>query len=698
MNETKPCPKCGKTLPPDAPGGVCPKCLLAVGLDSLDDPGTEPTSGSSPAGQDPPATTVRYFGDYELLEEIARGGMGVVYKGRQVSLHRIVALKMILSGELAGEDDVERFHTEAQAAANLKHPNIVAIHEVGEHEGRYYFSMDYVEGQSLADVIQDGPLPARKAAEYLKTIAEAVHFAHQRGTLHRDLKPQNVLVNTDDQPLITDFGLAKRVEGDSGLTATGSVLGTPSYMPPEQATGRLAEVGPHSDVYSLGAILYELLTGRPPFRAASAVATLRQVTDNPPTAPHQLNDEVPPDLETICLKCLEKSPHVRYHSAHELAEELGRFLNHEPIQARPASAVRKVETWVRRQPWAITATAWMFVLGLVCMVYFQFQQNLLLQYQQAHPEYVREAGHRMEQLVQMESRYLCYGFILGLFGYMLYEKKSLRVTTWRQRWGGREPHPVSNRIRIVCALMSLSVLAWGVFLAAKTIETYVWEGADWKWTAFGIYSFSAVSLNQLVRLGQDYRQAVYGRQYLSDEQLEQMRESISNGDQINAIVIYRRAIPRTGLVEAKQFVDNLVTQVESEVPERRAASQQSSLPEPPQITVTIVVSVFFLCSVLTVALGLVMDALPLGLTVILLFGGFIAAVTPETMFAVKRFKKKSTRVLTRVGFVALGWIILLVGYATLAEADTSYWESVWVWIVGFIIGGIGAGYTLRQKR
>ena len=214
---------------------------------------------------------------------------------------------------------------EAEAAANLQHPNIVAIHEVGEHEGQQYFSMDFVAGSNLADFARRNPLSPERAASFVQTIAEAVHFAHERGILHRDLKPQNILIDADQRPRITDFGLAKRVETDSGLTRTGDVIGSPSYMPPEQAASLADEVGPHSDVYSLGAILYELLTGRPPFQAATAWETICQVLQTPPVPPRKLNPAVPRDLETICLKCLEKSPTRRFGSAQGLAAELCGF-------------------------------------------------------------------------------------------------------------------------------------------------------------------------------------------------------------------------------------------------------------------------------------------------------------------------------------------------------------------------------------
>jgi outer membrane protein assembly factor BamB/tRNA A-37 threonylcarbamoyl transferase component Bud32 len=313
-------------------------------------PANTPTSAPGPAAPaDSPAKTSRSFGDYELLEEVARGGMGVVYKGRQIKLNRIVAVKMILAGELAGEADVRRFHAEAQTAANLQHPNIVAIHEVGKHEGQHYFSMDYVEGVSLADLVREQPLAPARAARYVKTIADAIHYAHQHGVLHRDLKPSNVLIDRFDQPRITDFGLAKWIDRDACLTATGAVVGTPSYMPPEQAEGKHAALGPAADVYSLGAVLYELVTGRPPFQAATPLDTLMQVLHAEPAPPWLLNPSLPRDLETVILKCLRKEPGRRYATAQELADDLAAFLEGRPVRARRPSPVERAVRWARKQ-------------------------------------------------------------------------------------------------------------------------------------------------------------------------------------------------------------------------------------------------------------------------------------------------------------------------------------------------------------
>ena len=290
------------------------------------------------------------FGDYELLEEVGRGGMGVVFRARQKSLDREVAVKMILTGVLADDDAVRRFYAEAQAVASLRHPGIVTVYEVGEFQGYHFFSMDYIQGYSLAEVARLRPLGEREAAEYVVAITEAIHTAHLAGIVHRDLKPANILTNETAQPLITDFGLAKSTTDDSGMTASGKILGTPSYMPPEQIEQGEDGVGPRSDVYALGAILYELLTGRPPFRADSPVETLLQVLNEDPVSPRLLTPRLDQDLETITMRCLEKDPAQRFPTAAALAEEIHRYLAGEPIVSRPITWMESASRWCRRNP------------------------------------------------------------------------------------------------------------------------------------------------------------------------------------------------------------------------------------------------------------------------------------------------------------------------------------------------------------
>ena len=308
------------------------------------------------------------FGSYELLEEIARGGMGVVFRARQKGLNRIVAIKMILSGQLATEHDIERFHTEAAAAAHLQHPNIVSIHEVGSVDGQYFFSMEYVAGFSLDVVINMKPPTVIQAARWTKTLAEAIHYAHQQGILHRDLKPSNIMIDEQQNPRITDFGLAKRIQADNKLTSTGQIMGTPSYMSPEQADPTKQTIGPSSDIYSLGSILYELLTGKPPFAGSSPLKTINLMMETEPVSPRVLNPQVNRNLETICLKCLEKQPARRYRSALVLAEELERFIQHEPILARPANTMEKFWRWCCRKPLVATLSGVAILLTLLLAI------------------------------------------------------------------------------------------------------------------------------------------------------------------------------------------------------------------------------------------------------------------------------------------------------------------------------------------
>lgn len=326
--------------------------------------GDEPEADLPPL----PAGPVHYFGDYELFEEIARGGMGIVYRARQVDLNRFVAVKLILGGRFAGEMELQRFRAETEAVARLDHPHIVPIYEVGQHGGQQYFSMKLVVGGNLSGQMERFRSDNRSAAQLLAQVARAIHHAHQHGILHRDLKPANILVDVQGQPHITDFGLAKNLEKASNLTLSGMVMGTPSFMAPEQATGRAKEVTASTDIHALGAILYQMLTGVPPFQAETPLETLRQVAEETPRPPTSLNPGTDRDLATVCLKCLAKDPARRYQSAEALAEDLERWLRREPVHARRTLPHERLLKLLARSP-AIAGMAMVTLLATGIALY-----------------------------------------------------------------------------------------------------------------------------------------------------------------------------------------------------------------------------------------------------------------------------------------------------------------------------------------
>src|SRR6266581_274836 len=353
MTATRLCGKCGAKIFADAPQEFCSACLLETGLrllDNQDEDATNPPRLPRIGRTTRSARMLGDFGDYELLEEIGRGGQGVVYRARQKSLNRTVALKVIGLGHWATEAHLKRFRREAESAASLEHPCIVPIHEVGERDGSCYFSMKFVEGGQLDAVVRREPMPIRRAVELIAKVARTVHYAHEHHILHRDIKPGNILLDAKGEPHLTDFGLARLVEMESTVTRTMEVLGTPSYMAPEQAVGNNAAVSSATDVYGLGAVLYQLLTGHPPFAGGTTYETIKLLEDTEPRPPRLLNPKVDRDISTICLKCLEKDPKRRYSSALALVEDLEHWLNHEPIQARHTGIFARGRKWVQRNP------------------------------------------------------------------------------------------------------------------------------------------------------------------------------------------------------------------------------------------------------------------------------------------------------------------------------------------------------------
>lgn len=402
-------PEAMETLAPSSPAGTTPGetpsadiyATMARAIPAGDAGATIANMPPSPAVAGLPFDRV---GEYDILDKIGHGGMGLVLKARSRRLKRIVALKLIKVGQLAEEQEVARFMVEARAAAHLEHPNIVGVYDVGEHAGSPFFTMEYVEGQSLHKLISERPLQPQRAAIIIRKLALAVDYAHEAGILHRDLKPQNILLDKYEEPKITDFGLATNAQENSQLTATGTVLGTPSYMPPEQARGKHDEMGKWSDVYSLGATLYETLVGRPPFTAATLGETLQQVMTVDPVSPRRLNPAIPRDIETICLKCLEKPPARRYQTAGELAEELQRFLEDRPILARPTSRTEKFVRWCRRNPVVAGAIAAVSLAAVFAIISLWIGRNQAIEGEKRATAALKEADETFEDQFGMIDR------------------------------------------------------------------------------------------------------------------------------------------------------------------------------------------------------------------------------------------------------------------------------------------------------
>jgi serine/threonine protein kinase/TolB-like protein/Flp pilus assembly protein TadD len=372
------CRKCGARILSDAPEGVCARCMLKIGLGTfaetsvagVADAGSmdKLSRGEATAARDGEKGTraaelLGELGDYELLEEVGRGGQGVVFRARQKSLNRTVALKVISLGQWASKAHLKRFRLEAEAAARLEHPGIVPIHEVGERDGQCYFSMKFVEGGQLDEVVRRAPMTVRQSVGLIVKVARIVHYAHEHGILHRDIKPGNILLDQKGEPHLTDFGLARLVETESTVTRTLEVLGTPSYMAPEQAVGNNAAINKGTDVYGLGAVLYQLLTGQPPFAGGTTYETIKLLLETDPRQPRLLNPKIDRDLSTICLKCLEKDPARRYPSALALAEDCERWVKHEPILARHTGIFARGKKWVRRNPTSALLTASLIALA-----------------------------------------------------------------------------------------------------------------------------------------------------------------------------------------------------------------------------------------------------------------------------------------------------------------------------------------------
>jgi len=428
-------------------------------LSALDQAGTFLESSALAGARKPPAPAkpTPSLDDYELLEEIARGGMGVVYKARQVSLNRQVAVKMILTGKLASESEVRRFYSEAEAAGSLDHPNIVSIFEVGQQDGCHFYSMPLVEGRSLTQLVESGqwqPADGKEAGQLLAKLARAVGHAHQQGILHRDLKPGNILIDRDREPRVLDFGLAKRVGGDSSLTVSGEVLGTPSFMAPELAAGKAKVSTAAADIYSLGAILYYLLTGRPAFVAESPLDALLLVLEGEAVMPRSLNPLVAPDLECICLHCLAKSPEHRYPSAMDLADDLERFLHGEPLTFRSSGVSARLHSWAKRQPALVSRLGGVGVVAIISETAYQLSSFFSL-----GPHSSRE------QHLQVMGVLGLWAVISCLCQWALSNER--RAETVRFIWAGLDATLLTALLLIDQALQSPLIAMYPVYVAAS---------------------------------------------------------------------------------------------------------------------------------------------------------------------------------------------------------------------------------------
>ncbi len=418
------------------------------------------------------------FGDYELLEEIARGGMGVVYRARQKLLNRVVALKMILAGRFATADETRRFLLEAETAANFDHPNIVPIYDVGEREGLLYFSMKLVEGESLA---RHGPRLSQDfgaIAHLMATVARAVHYAHGRGFLHRDLKPANILVDGDGRPHVTDFGLSRKIRPDASLTRSGAIVGTPSYMAPEQAAGRREGLSEVVDVYSLGAVLYELLTGRPPFRAETVMETVVQVLEREPPPPSQIRPGVPAELESICLRCLGKSPGDRYPTAEALAEDLDRFSRGEGVVARRAGPWLRLRRWCRREPELAARLGGVALIGTLVQINF---------FREANPD---RSAHLMVTAIT-----ILWALASTFFQFAL--RKERWTDAIRLAWLGTEVILLTAILRIRDNPVSSGVVLYPLLIAGAGLWSRV--RIVWWTTAFAEAAYAALLLDASLR-------------------------------------------------------------------------------------------------------------------------------------------------------------------------------------------------------
>ena len=459
------------------------KKQVSIQLDSrnsdfYESPTLKIDSSLSPISDKSEVPEFKTFGNYELIEEIARGGMGVVYRARHKRLNRLVALKMILGGRFASPTEVRRFIQEVETAASLDHPNIVPVYEIGEHENQPFYSMRLVQGESLSHHSNKISKDMISIAKLMATVARAIHYAHERGFLHRDIKPSNIMVDTDGTAYIMDFGLSINMNCNLNLSGSGAIMGTPSYMSPEQATGQKVPLTERIDIYSLGAVLYELMVGRPPFRSQTIMETLIQVMEREPSAPSQIVSDIPDDLEAICMKCLCKSPDERYQSADALASDLEKFAKGENLNLRTKGLLTKIRQWARRSPDIAARIGGFLLFGTFVQV-----------------------NYYLNTVPNANSRFLV-SFItilwgIGAYGFHLLLKREKSVESVRMFWLGSEVVLLTIILGIQNNPQSMGVVIYPLLIAASGLWSR--ENIVWKITALSAIAYSALLFNFFVR-------------------------------------------------------------------------------------------------------------------------------------------------------------------------------------------------------
>lgn len=631
-----------------------------------------------------PLPAGRIFGDYELLEEISRGSMGVVWKARQRGLNRIVALKAISSGVLATTEDVARFRSEAETVANLKHPNVVSIHEIGEHDGLHFFSMDFIEGRTLESLVREKPMAPRDAARLLRTIAEAVHFMHERGVLHRDIKPLNIILDPCGRPVLLDFGLAQHLDDTHRLTQTGVVMGSPCYMAPEQAERGQGCIGPQTEVHALGVTLYQMLTAMVPYSGSTAEETLANVVRWTPKPPSEHVPSIPHDLETIVLKCLEKSPLRRYATARDLAEDLDRFINGLPVLGQRARLGRRVLTWLQQHPWTVAWAALGAVNVLLAATFGFWEKTLYLASKVENAGNPGAAGplrgwlqlSAFEFFTAMLAMILCAVLIRA----SAYGLRLVDAIVRPELMTAQSRRAVPGRVLKVSVFIAVIGGVQGLRSFMDFIETGVWQQV-WRWEQLALETY-ALAIWSVGLLGMVWR--FYRAQHMGTPMPHEMsalpplcqaavQAAIFRGDSTHAVNLCREA---TGmdLSTATRCVNGLVRHLK-ELHSDKFRTPGGRGPVSVSIYLGTLVVV---CALVPLAARLVVTTAWQHATLAALLGIFLGVVLMDMDAWLRKPIHRAGLFLT---------CVLLLARAVVFKIELGLPDSTYLWLSGGILAG-----------